>query len=333
MDWTNLIIIPAIKALVLIIVLLTGFAYMTLLERKLVGRIQLRYGPNRAWVFGLGHPIADALKMIFKEEIIPGHVDKIIYALAPALALVPALAVFAVVPLSPDLTIFGHKVTMVVGDVNIGLLYILAIASVGTYGVILGGWSSNNKYSLLGALRTSAQMLSYELPMGITLISILLVYGTLSLTRIVNDPIPWYSRVWILLAFPLWFTTALAETNRSPFDLPETENELVAGFQTEYGGIKFAVFYMSEYLHMIGASAVMVTLFFSGWHGPFVAQVPVLGLIYFVVKVLAMIFLFIWVRTSLPRVRYDQLLKFCWTFLFPLSLIYMVLTAVGVVLL
>jgi len=333
MDWINLIIIPAVKALILIIVLLTGFAYMTLVERKVVGRVQLRYGPNRAWIFGLGHPIADALKMMFKEEIIPGHVDKVLYALAPALALVPALAVFAVVPLSPDLTIFGHKISMVVGDVNIGLLYILAVAGVGTYGVILGGWSSNNKYSLLGALRTSSQMLSYELPMGITLISILLVYGTLSLTRIVNDPIPWYFRAWILLAFPLWFTTVLAETNRSPFDLPETENELVAGFQTEYGGIKFAVFYMSEYLHMIGASAVMVTLFFGGWHGPFVAQVPILGLVYFTVKVLAMIFLFIWVRTSLPRVRYDQLLNFCWTFLFPLSLIYMAVTAVGVVLL
>jgi len=333
MDWINLIILPAIKALILIIVLLTGFAYMTLLERKLVGRIQLRYGPNRAWIFGLGHPIADALKMVFKEEIIPGHVDKIVYVLAPALALVPALAIFAVVPLSPDLTIFGHKVTKVVGDVNIGLLYILAVAGVGTYGVILGGWSSDNKYSLLGALRTSSQMLSYELPMGITLISILLVYGTLSLTKIVNDPIPWYFRVWILLAFPLWFTTALAETNRSPFDLPETENELVAGFQTEYGGIKFAVFYMSEYLHMVGASAVMVTLFLGGWRGPLVAQVPILGLVYFTVKVLAMIFLFIWVRTSLPRIRYDQLLNFCWTFLFPLSLIYMAVTAVGVVLL
>ncbi|OIO89965.1 MAG: NADH-quinone oxidoreductase subunit H [Anaerolineae bacterium CG2_30_64_16] len=333
MDWTNLILIPAVKAIVLIVVLLTGFAYLTWFERKVVGRFQLRYGPNRAGKFGLGHPIADALKMIFKEEIIPGHVDKILYVLGPALAIAPALAIFAVVPVGPDLMLFGQKIPMVVADVNIGLLYVLAIAGVGTYGVILGGWASNNKYSLLGALRTSAQMLSYELPMGIMLIAILLMTGTLSLVQIVNQTLPWYFRVWILLAFPFYFTTVLAETNRSPFDLPETENELVAGFQTEYGGIKFALYYMTEYLHMIAASGVVVTLFFGGWRGPFVAQVPFLGLIYFAIKVLAMIFLFIWVRTSLPRVRYDQLLKFCWTFLFPMSLIYMAITAVVVVLL
>jgi len=333
MDWTNLILIPAVKAIVLIVVLLTGFAYLTWFERKVVGRFQLRYGPNRAGKFGLGHPIADALKMIFKEEIIPGHVDKILYVLGPALAIAPALAIFAVVPVGPDLMLFGQKIPMVVADVNIGLLYVLAIAGVGTYGVILGGWASNNKYSLLGALRTSAQMLSYELPMGIMLIAILLMTGTLSLVQIVNQTLPWYFRVWILLAFPFYFTTVLAETNRSPFDLPETENELVAGFQTEYGGIKFALYYMTEYLHMIAASGVVVTLFFGGWRGPFVAQVPFLGLIYFAIKVLAMIFLFIWVRASLPRVRYDQLLKFCWTFLFPMSLIYMAITAVVVVLL
>jgi len=333
MDWITLVVIPAIKSIVLVVVLLTGFAYLTLAERKLLGRFQLRYGPNRAWKFGLGHPIADALKMIFKEEIIPGHVDKLIYLLGPALAIAPALAMFAVVPVGPDLRLFGRTIPLVVADVNVGLLYVLAIAGVGTYGVILGGWASNNKYSLLGALRTSAQMLSYELPMGIMLIAILLMTGTLSLVGIVNQTLPWYFRAWILLAFPLYFITVLAETNRSPFDLPETENELVAGFQTEYGGIKFALYYMTEYLHIIAASGVVVTLFLGGWRGPFVSQVPVLGLVYFTAKVLAMVFLFIWVRASLPRIRYDQLLRFCWTFLFPVSLVYLAITAVAVVML
>jgi NADH-quinone oxidoreductase subunit H len=333
MDWINLIVIPAIKSILLIVVLLTGFAYLTLFERKLVGRFQVRYGPNRAWKFGLGQPIADALKMVFKEEIIPGHVDKVLFVLGPVLAIVPALAIFAVVPVAPDLMLFGRKISMVVADVNIGLLYALAVAGLGTYGIILGGWASNNKWSMLGAMRTSAQMLSYELPMGFILIAILLMTRSLNLVDLVNKPLPWYYQVWVLLIFPFFFITMLAETNRSPFDLPEAENELVGGYQTEYGGIKFALYYMSEYLHMISASAVAVTIFFGGWRGPGVAALPALGLVYFALKVLAMIFLYIWVRASLPRIRYDKLLTFCWTFLFPLSLIYLAITAVGVVLL
>src|SRR5450759_228118 len=333
MDWINLIVIPAIKSILLIVVLLPGFAYLTLFERKLVGRFQVRYGPNRAWKFGLGQPIADALKMIFKEEIIPGHVDKVLFVLGPVLAIVPALAIFAVVPVAPDLMLFGRKISMVVADVNIGLLYALAVAGLGTYGIILGGWASNNKWSMLGAMRTSAQMLSYELPMGFILIAILLMTRSLNLVDLVNKPLPWYYQVWVLLIFPFFFITMLAETNRSPFDLPEAENELVGGYQTEYGGIKFALYYMSEYLHMISTSAVAVTIFFGGWRGPGVAALPALGLVYFALKVLAMIFLYIWVRASLPRIRYDKLLTFCWTFLFPLSLIYLAITAVGVVLL
>jgi NADH-quinone oxidoreductase subunit H len=333
MDWINLIVIPAIKSILLIVVLLTGFAYLTLFERKLVGRFHLRYGPNRAWKFGLGQPIADALKMVFKEEIIPGHVDKLIFVLGPVLAIVPALAIFAVVPVAPDLMLFGRKISMVVADVNIGLLYAVAVAGLGTYGIILGGWASNNKWSMLGAMRTSAQMLSYELPMGFILVAILLMTRSLNLVDLVNRPLPWYYQAWVLLIFPFFFITMLAETNRSPFDLPEAENELVGGYQTEYGGIKFALYYMSEYLHMISASAVAVTIFFGGWRGPGVAALPALGLVYFALKVLAMIFLYVWVRASLPRIRYDKLLSFCWTFLFPLSLIYLAITAVGVVLL
>lgn len=333
MDWINLILIPAIKSVVLVVVLLTGFAYLTWFERKLIGRFQQRIGPNRAWKFGLGHPIADALKMIFKEEIVPSYSDKVLFVLGPALAIAPALLIFAVVPVGPTIYLFGKEIPLVVADVNIGILWVLAVAGLGTYGIVLGGWASNNKYSLLGALRTSSQMLSYELPMGILLIAILLIYGTLNLNQIVtpSTPIPWYLRLWLLVAFPLYFIVMLAETNRKPFDFPETENELVAGFQTEYGSIKFALFYMTEYLHILGASGVAVTLFFGGWRGPFVEQFPILGLFYFAAKVLAMVFLFIWASASVPRPRYDQLLRFCWTFLFPVSLVYMAVTAVLVV--
>ncbi|MCX6029300.1 MAG: NADH-quinone oxidoreductase subunit NuoH [Chloroflexi bacterium] len=335
MDWINLILIPAIKSVILVVVLLTGFAYLTWVERKLISRFQQRIGPNRAWKFGLGHPIADALKMIFKEETVPSYTDKVLFILGPALAIAPALLIFAVVPVGPTLNLFGKDIPLVVADVNVGVLWVLAVVGLGTYGIVLGGWASNNKYSLLGALRTSSQMLSYELPMGILLIAILLVYGTLNLNQIVTPviAIPWYLRVWLLLAFPLYFITMLAETSRKPFDFPETENELVAGFQTEYGSIKFALYYMTEYLHILGASGVAVTLFFGGWRGPFVEQVPILGLFYFTAKVLAMVFLFIWASASVPRPRYDQLLRFCWTFMFPVSLVYMAITAVIVVLL
>jgi NADH-quinone oxidoreductase subunit H len=338
MDWINFVLVPAILSLVLIVVLLTGFAYLTLAERKLLGRFHLRIGPNRAWKFGLGHPIADALKMIFKEEFIPRQADKLLFVLGPALAIVPALAIFAVVPVGPSLGLFGFRLpwkgdALVVADVNVALLYVVAVAGLGTYGIILGGWASNNKYSLLGALRASAQMISYELPAGILLVSIIVVTGTLSLVETVTAPLAWYFRGWILLAFPFYFITMLAETNRSPFDMPETENELVSGFQTEYSSIKFALYYMTEYLHMLAASAVAVVLFFGGWRGPFVDKFPILGLGYFASKILALVFLFIWVRASMPRIRYDQLLKFCWTFLFPFSLVYLAITAVGVVLL
>lgn len=332
MDFVGLVLIPLIKSLILIVALLTGFAYLTYYERKLVARFTVRYGPNRAGPFGLLQPIADAVKAIFKEEFVPNHVDKAIYVLAPALALAPALIVFAVIPVGPDLHLFGRTISLSVADVNVGLIYILAIASLGTYGVVLAGWSSNNKYSMLGTLRTSAQMISYELPMGIILVSVVLLSGSLSMVDIVTSSRPWYIWLWLWLIFPIFFTCMLAETNRSPFDLPETENELVAGFQTEYGGIKFALFFMSEYIHMITSSAIMVTLFFGGWRGPFVGDVPILGIGYFVIKIIMVLFLFIWVRASVARVRYDQLMAFCWKFLLPVSLAYLAATAVITVL-
>ena len=331
MDWISLFLVPAIKSLLLVVVLLTGFAYLSYIERKLVARFQVRYGPNRAGPFGLLQPIADALKMVFKEEIIPLHVDRLVYVLAPALAVIPALVIWAVIPVAGDsITILGQTITPYVADVNVGLLYVLAIASLGTYGIVLAGWSSNNKYSLLGGLRTSSQMLSYELPMGIALVSVVLIAASLSLVDIVNAQ----SAVWFVvlqpIGFIIYFICGLAEAGRSPFDLPETENELVSGFATEYGGIKFALFFMGEYIHAITISALATVFFLGGWRGPFVEQVPILGLVYFVIKVSAVIFLIVWVRASLPRVRYDQLMRFCWKFLLPLALLNLVVTAVVV---
>jgi NADH-quinone oxidoreductase subunit H len=333
MDWISLFLIPAIKSVLLVVVLLTGFAYLSYIERKLVARFQVRYGPNRAGPFGALQPIADALKMVFKEEIIPLHVDRLVYVLAPALTVIPALVIWAVIPVSGgSITIFGQTITPYVADVNVGLLYILAIASLGTYGIVLAGWSSNNKYSLLGGLRTGSQMLSYELPMGIALASVVLIAGSLSLVDIVNSQ----SVIWFVvlqpIGFIIYFISGLAEAGRSPFDLPETENELVSGFATEYGGIKFALFFMGEYIHMITISALATTFFLGGWYGPFVGQIPILGLAYFLVKVAFVIFLIIWVRASLPRVRYDQLMRFCWKLLLPLSLLNLAVTAVVVLL-
>lgn len=319
MDWLNLVVFPVIRIVVLFGVLLTAFAYLTLLERKLLGRFQVRYGPNRAGKFGLMQPLADAVKALFKEEIIPNHVDKPIYVIAPALALVPALLIWAVIPIA-------HGIPAV-ADVSIGFLWILAIAGVEGYGIILAGWSSNNNYSLLGALRSSAQMVSYELPMGMFLVSILILAGDFSLVNLVDGSRAWWEWIWLWLAFPFFFICILAETNRSPFDLPETENELVAGFQTEYGGMKFAIFMMAEYINMITTSAIMATLFFGGWRGPFAEEIVWLGPIYLALKVFLLLCVFIWVRASVSRPRYDQLMTFCWTFLLPLSIGYMAISA------
>ncbi len=322
MDWIELLVIPTIRSLVLIVVLLTGFAYLTWYERKLLARFHVRYGPNRAGPKGLLQPVADAVKAVFKEEIIPGHVDKVVYLLAPALALVPALIIWAVIPLG--------KGFPAVADVPIGFLWILAVAGIESYGVILAGWSSNNNYSLLGALRSSAQMISYEIPLGLFLVSILLLAGDFSLVNLVEAPRAWWEWLWLWIMFPFFFICILAETNRSPFDLPETENELVAGFQTEYGGIKFALFFMAEYINMITTSAIMATLFFGGYALPFGIGseiMPWLGPFILAGKIIVLLFLFIWVRASLGRPRYDQLMNFAWRTLMPIALGYMIITA------
>ncbi|MBX3013423.1 MAG: NADH-quinone oxidoreductase subunit NuoH [Caldilineaceae bacterium] len=321
MDWLNLVVFPLIRSLILVFAVLTGAAYLTWMERKLLSRFQVRYGPNRAGPFGLLQPAADAIKAFFKEEIIPNHVDKWVYLMGPALALVPALLIWAVIPVANG--------TPVIADVNIGFLWILAIAGVESYGLILAGWSSNNNYSLLGALRSSAQMISYELPLGLFLVSILMLAGGFSLVELVSTPRAWWEWLWLWLMFPFFFICILAETNRSPFDLPETENELIAGYQTEYGGMKFSLFMIAEYINMITTSAIMATLFFGGWRLPFglLEDFIWIGPFVLLAKVIVLLFVFIWVRASIGRPRYDQLMGFTWKFLLPGALVYMIITA------
>lgn len=334
-------IVEVIKIFIIGLALMLSFAAMTLVERKVLARFTVRYGPNRAGKFGLFQPIADMFKMFFKEEVIPTHVDRLVYLIAPALAVVPAMIGFAVVPLAGQPfviplseQIFGAPIVVTpwVADVNVGLLYILAIGSLGTYGVILAGWSSNNKYSLLGGLRTSAQMLSYELPMGVALLSVILMAGTLRMNEIVQMQ-SWLGGFgWFIfiqpLAFLIFFISALAEAGRSPFDLPETENELIGGFVTEYGGMKFGLFFGAEYIHTVVLSFIAATIFLGGWQGPWVDQVPFLGIIYLFIKVVFVIFLILWIRASVPRVRFDKLMKFCWKFLLPLGILNLIVTAV-----
>jgi NADH-quinone oxidoreductase subunit H len=334
MDWVAEFWIPVIKAILLVVVLLLSGAYATLWERKICGRFAVRYGPNRAGPFGLLQPLADAVKAIFKEEFIPNHVDRLLYLMGPGISYAAVLITFAVIPFGPEVNLFGNQVGLWIGDVNVGLLYLLAIAGLGSYGVVLGGWSSNNKYSLLGALRAAAQMISYELPMGLALVSVVLVVGSLSLRQIVDFQGNWPLIVLQPVGFLLFLIAIIAESNRSPFDLPEAENELVSGFMTEYGGIKFALYFMGEYTAMVVNSAIVATIFLGGWKWPaLISDIhPLLGVALFLAKVLFVMFLFVWIRTSTPRVRYDKFMRFCWKFMVPLALANLAVTAVVVAL-
>lgn len=315
----NALAAAAVKSGVLLFLLLTACAYMTLLERRLLAKFQIRYGPNRVGPFGLLQPLADGIKLIFKEDFAPARVDLVVYWLAPAISMVTALFVYAVIPFGPQLYL---------ANVDVGILIVLAASSVGVYGVILGGWSSNNKYSLLGSLRSSAQLISYELALSFAVISVVLTAGSLSLVEIVNAQ----ARVWFVVLQPVAFVSfliaAVAETNRAPFDLPEAEQELIAGYQTEYGGFKFAMFYIGEYVAIVTMSALVTTLFWGGWHGPFLP-----GVVWFALKMFAFIFFFVWIRATFPRVRHDQLMAFGWKVLVPLGLLNVVITAIIVVLL
>jgi NADH-quinone oxidoreductase subunit H len=304
------------KILLILFGMLTVVSYLIFAERRLAGHMQSRTGPNRVGPQGLLQPVADVLKLFFKEEFIPAEANKVIFHIAPTLAVIPSLVTFAVIPIGPQFT---------VTDVNVGLLVFLAMSSLGVYAITLGGWSSNNKYALLGGLRASAQMISYELAMGISTIGVLLLAGSLSLVEIVHAQ---RSMPFVLhqpLAFAIFMVTALAETNRAPFDLPEAEAELVAGFHTEYSSMKFGLFFLGEFANVIAICAIATTLFLGGWNGPWLPEW--MGFAWFFVKLGVLLFLFIWVRWTFPRFRYDQLMDFGWKVLLPLSLVNVMVTA------
>ena len=322
--------------------IMTAVAYMSLVERKVSGWIQDRVGPNRVGPWGLLQPLADGIKFMMKEQVVPTFVHRPIYMAAPALALVPALAAFAVIPFGDRLTIGGREVTLAIADVNIGVLFVLGVASVGVYGIVLAGWASNNKYAMLGGLRSTAQMISYELGLGLSIVGVLMAAGSLRLSQVVEaQPGIGSWNVWTQpIGFLVFLVSAFAETNRLPFDLPEADTELVAGYHTEYSAIKFSMFYMAEYANMITSSALMATLFFGGWQLPFPAgwlglegnALAIAQVISFVLKVAFFLFLFVWVRWTLPRFRYDQLMGLGWKVLLPLALANIFLVAFGVTL-
>ena len=306
-----------IKIAVVLVVLLTLCAYATLLERKLVARFQSRIGPNRAGPKGILQPLADFVKLLFKEDLTPAGANRFIFTLAPVMAFIPAFMAIAVIPFGDSVTLFGRRFDLIISDFNIGILFIFAAGSLGVYALVLAGWSSNSKYSLLGGLRAAAQMISYEVALGLSVVGVLILAQTLSLSEIVRQQSTfdqWF--IWKQpLGFLLFWICGVAETNRAPFDLPECENELVAGYHTEYSSIKFAMFYVAEYANMITISAVATSLFLGGWNGPLLPPV-----VWFLIKVVFFLFLYIWLRATLPRLRYDQLMRFGWLVLLPLAL-------------
>ncbi|MBV6496766.1 MAG: NADH-quinone oxidoreductase subunit NuoH [Anaerolineales bacterium] len=330
-DWT-LWLEWFIKSLVWIFALLGGFAYLTYYERRALARIQTRVGPNRAGPFGLLQPIADAIKLIFKEELSPAKAYKFIFFLAPILTLVPSIVIAAVIPLGPPIQLFGRQINLVLADVNVGVLYFMAIAAVAVYGIVLAGWSSNSKYAMLGGMRSTAQMISYELALGISLIPVILLANSMSMVDVVKaQGMLWFVFLQPVGALIFWIAT-LAEVNRAPFDMPEAEQELTAGYHAEYSGMKFALFFMAEYQKMIVICAVMAVFFFGGYLGPGVDKYPLLGPVYLFIKVFLLLFAMIWVRATWPRFRYDRLMSFGWKVLVPLSLAIVFITATGILL-
>jgi NADH-quinone oxidoreductase subunit H len=329
-----------IKAVVLVLVLLTGFAYLTLYERKALARIQMRVGPNRAGPWGILQPIADAVKLIFKEELMPARADKLLFFLAPIVTLVPALVITAVVPWGPDLHVFGYTITLSIADVNVGVLYIMSVASIAVYGIVLAGWSSNNKYAMMGGLRSTAQMISYEIALGLSFVGVILLAGSAQMTEIVNAQ----KSAWFVLLQPvgtvIFLIATLAEVNRAPFDMPEAEQELTAGYHTEYSGMKFALLFMAEYDKMIAICSIGATLFFGGYREFWflsntilsVDRTPWLGPVYIFIKIFILLFGMIWVRATFPRIRYDRLMAFGWKVLLPLSLALIFITATFILL-
>ncbi|MEL7638695.1 MAG: NADH-quinone oxidoreductase subunit NuoH [Solidesulfovibrio sp.] len=315
------VLVMLVRMAVVLAVVFGLAAYMILLERKLLGRFQVRYGPNRVGPFGLLQPIADGLKMLLKEDIIPDGVDRRIFLVAPAIVAGAALFAFAVVPFGPTFTLFGKRITQVVTDTDVGLLVIFGLSSLAVYGVALGGWTSDNKYSLLGGIRGAAQMISYELALGLSLVPVAMMARSLNLTAIVDAQATLPFALTQPLAFAIFVISALAETNRIPFDLPEAENELQAGYHTEYSGMRFALFFVGEYVNMILLGSITAVFFLGGWHGPVLPPI-----VWLAVKVLAVPVFLIWTRASLPRLRYDQLMAVGWKCLVPLGLLNILVT-------
>jgi NADH-quinone oxidoreductase subunit H len=329
-------VIPLLKIVIVLNATLVGVTYMVLLERKVIAWAQSRLGPMRVGPYGILQPIADAVKLMLKEDITPTRADKWVFTAAPIISMVPALIVYAVIPFGDRIHLFGRDISLFITDINVGLLYVVSVASVGVYGIILAGYSSNSKFPLLASLRASAQLISYEVAVTLTLVSVIIMAGTLSMVGIVRAQES--SHMWFgfvqPLAFVIFFVGGLAETNRAPFDLPEAEQELTGGFHTEYSGMRFALFFLAEYANMIVVSSVATTLFLGGWLRPFpnVAALSLLGLIpgwiWFLIKSFVFLYVFIWVRATLPRYRYDQLMNIGWKVLIPLAIANLVVTGI-----
>jgi NADH-quinone oxidoreductase subunit H len=331
------------KVLVAFVFVLLTVAYATYAERKIIGHMQVRLGPMRTGWHGLLQPIADGVKLFFKEEIVPSQASTFAFLIAPLIALIPAFITFAVIPFGGVIEVAGYKIPLQIAayfdtaagkvyDINVGVLYILAMSSLGVYGIVLAGWSSNSKYSLMGGLRASAQMISYELSAALAIVAVFMLTGTLSMNEIVNMQSGWGGFEWFVfkqpLAFIMFFICSIAEINRTPFDLPEAETELVSGFCTEYSSMKYAMFFMAEYANMITVCAITTTLFLGGWNGPLATTIPLLGPVYFVAKVYFLIFFCMWLRATVPRYRYDQLMHIGWKVFIPLGLLNIVVTGI-----
>ncbi len=322
-DW----IVILIKSAILLLVVVTTFAYAMLAERKVLGWMQLRPGPNRVGPWGLLQPAADAAKLILKEDLTPKTADPLIYRLAPFISLLTAFSVYAIIPFGAS----GAGSPWAIGDVNAGILFLLAITSLGVYGISLGGWASGSKYPLLGSVRSTAQMISYELGMSLSLIGVLILAGTTSLSGIVNAQYTWWFIGPQLVGFIIYVITAVAETNRVPFDLVEAETELVAGFHTEYSGLRFGLFFIAEYVNMLTVSCIASLLFLGGWNAPFgLGGAPIPGIVWFIIKVAAFMFFYMWLRATLPRFRYDRLMAFGWKVLLPIATLNLIITAIVV---
>ncbi len=315
-----------IKTLVVFAVSMLIVAYSTWIERKVLGHVQLRYGPMRVGFHGLLQPIADGIKGFFKEEVVPDNADKPVFILAPIISIAAALSLLVIIPFGDSVTIMGHKITLYLTDLDIGILYVLGISTIGSYGVMLGGWSSGNKYGVLGGLRASAQMISYELSMALAVISVVMVSGTLSLVGIVEQQAGLWNIVKQPLAFFIFIVCGLAELNRTPFDMPEAEAELACGYNVEYSSMKFALFFMAEYAHMFVFSAMVTTLFLGGWRGPLLP-----GPVWFFIKTFALIFFCVWERSTFPRYRYDEVMELGWKVLLPAGLLNILLTGLWMV--